>query len=250
MHALAIDEHRAPFEATIWRKPQFKQFASRTEQVWFPGSHGDVGGGWIVEADREPQGIKTLDDIALDWMLKRVRRHCPDFPPFHPTAWRSAGAQWASAPQHEARVGPYWLEPFSYRSISNYPIAGLGFWEKNVTYDRHAEPIGEMVHVSALERLGTSVAVGAQTEIYAPKNLLEVLGFIEQTYAETKPPDLREIRIVDWSGDDLDPGDDRAAGADIVAQARRRLTAAGVGQTSPPPFGRASANTDSTTAKS
>ena len=157
-------------------------------------------------------------------------------------------AQWASAPQHEARVGPYCLEPFSYRSISNYPITGLRFWEKNVSYDRHAEPIGEMVHVSALERLGTPVAVGAKTEIYAPKNLLEVLDFVAHTYAETKPPNLREIRIVDWSGDDLDSGADRAAGAKIVAQARLRLRAAGVGGAAPshtaaPPLGPASQNT-------
>jgi len=253
LHALAIDEHRAPFEATIWRKPKFKQFASRTEQVWFPGAHGDVGGGWIVEEDREPKKIKALDDIALDWMLKRVTRHFDDFP-YRPTAWRPAGPQWASVQQHEARVGPYWLEPFSYRSLSNYPMTGLGFWERNVSYDRHAEPIGEMVHVSALERLGTRVAVGPKSKIYAPKNLLEVLHFIEETYVETKRPTLREIRIVDWSGHDLDPGDDRAAGAEIVAQARSRLKAAGVGsgatpgQTSPPPFGRASENTDSTTA--
>ena len=196
--------------------------------------------------------IKALDDIALDWMLKRVRRHCPDFPPLDSTAWRSVDAQWASAPQHEARVGPYCLEPFSYRSISNYPITGLRFWEKNVSYDRHAEPIGEMVHVSALERLGTPVAVGAKTEIYAPKNLLQVLDFVAHTYAETKPPNLREIRIVDWSGDDLDSGADRAAGAKIVAQARLRLRAAGGGaapsHTAAPPLGPASQNTDSATA--
>jgi hypothetical protein len=178
-----------------------------------------------VEEDREAKGIKALDDIALDWMLKRVTHHLRDSP-FRPAAWRSADAHWASAQQQEARVGPYWLEPFSYRSISNYPMTGLGFWEKNVCYDRHAESIGEMVHVSALERLGTPVAIGRKTEIYAPKNLLQVLDFVEETYAETKRSTLREIRVVDWSGHDLNPDEDRAAGAKIVADARGRLTRA------------------------
>src|SRR5262249_36169566 len=39
LHALAIDEHREPFQATIWRKPRFKAYTSVTEQVWFSGAH-------------------------------------------------------------------------------------------------------------------------------------------------------------------------------------------------------------------
>ncbi|MDP3241446.1 MAG: DUF2235 domain-containing protein, partial [Reyranella sp.] len=47
LHAVAIDEHRQPFEATVWRRPKFKRYLSRTEQVWFPGVHADVGGRYI-----------------------------------------------------------------------------------------------------------------------------------------------------------------------------------------------------------
>ncbi|MGH7677097.1 MAG: DUF2235 domain-containing protein [Gemmatimonadaceae bacterium] len=61
-HALAIDERRAPFEPTLWmEKPKPGQ---TLEQVWFPGVHSDVGGGY-AEAD--------LSDIALDWMLGEAK---------------------------------------------------------------------------------------------------------------------------------------------------------------------------------
>lgn len=60
-HALAIDEHRAPFEPTLWTyEPKEDQ---RVEQVWFCGAHSDVGGGY-------PQ--TDLSDIALKWMLDRA----------------------------------------------------------------------------------------------------------------------------------------------------------------------------------
>jgi uncharacterized protein (DUF2235 family) len=60
-HALAIDEHRGPFEPTLWDfKPKDPQ---RVEQVWFCGAHSDVGGGY-------PEA--GLSDIALQWMMDKA----------------------------------------------------------------------------------------------------------------------------------------------------------------------------------
>ena len=60
-HALAIDEHRAPFEPTLWTyKPKPDQ---TVEQVWFCGVHSDIGGGY-PETD--------LSNVALAWMLDRA----------------------------------------------------------------------------------------------------------------------------------------------------------------------------------
>ncbi|MCX7513399.1 DUF2235 domain-containing protein [Frateuria sp. STR12] len=56
-HAVAMDERRADFMPTLWtniRRPE------RVHQVWFPGVHGDVGGGYAQAG---------LSDIALEWML-------------------------------------------------------------------------------------------------------------------------------------------------------------------------------------
>jgi uncharacterized protein (DUF2235 family) len=88
LHALAIDEHRQPFQATPWRKPRFKAFKTVTEQVWFPGAHSDVGGGYVPESERSSQFQKSIDDISLDWMLKRLAFHTNGEFPAKYSAWR------------------------------------------------------------------------------------------------------------------------------------------------------------------
>lgn len=61
-HALAIDERRSPFAPTLW---QYKPKEGQTiEQVWFPGVHSNVGGGY---PDR------SLADITLEWMVEKVK---------------------------------------------------------------------------------------------------------------------------------------------------------------------------------
>ncbi|MDD4736535.1 MAG: DUF2235 domain-containing protein [Kiritimatiellae bacterium] len=58
--ALALDEHRRHFMPTLWRSAPGP--GQTIEQVWFAGSHGDVGGS---EKDRR------LSDFTLRWMLER-----------------------------------------------------------------------------------------------------------------------------------------------------------------------------------
>ena len=60
-HALAIDEKRGPFRASLW-KAAVKQ-GQTVEQVWFPGVHGDVGG---------TQGDSSLANAPLEWMKARA----------------------------------------------------------------------------------------------------------------------------------------------------------------------------------
>src|SRR3954470_11798327 len=59
-HAVSLDEMRGPFRPTLWRDIPAGQ---DVRQVWFPGDHGDVGGG-----HRE----KGLSDGALDWMMREA----------------------------------------------------------------------------------------------------------------------------------------------------------------------------------
>jgi len=60
-HALAIDEHRIDFQATLWS--DVPDPGQRVEQTWFVGAHGDVGGG-------DPSAL--LSDIALSWMVEKA----------------------------------------------------------------------------------------------------------------------------------------------------------------------------------
>jgi uncharacterized protein (DUF2235 family) len=71
-HALAVDEHRKPFEPAIWEyKPKPPQ---QVEQVWFCGAHSDVGGGYERKPKGSGQGLEPqLADLSLDWMIARAR---------------------------------------------------------------------------------------------------------------------------------------------------------------------------------
>ncbi|NJO18498.1 MAG: DUF2235 domain-containing protein, partial [Thioploca sp.] len=60
-HALAIDEHRQDYEATLWNSA--KKPHRQVEQVWFAGAHTDVGGGVAGY---------PLSKIALAWMQKKA----------------------------------------------------------------------------------------------------------------------------------------------------------------------------------
>ncbi|KAK4236907.1 hypothetical protein C8A03DRAFT_16496, partial [Achaetomium macrosporum] len=60
-HAIALDEWRTPFDCTMWGRRDNRK--TQLRQVWFPGTHNNVGGGW------EDQQIAT---IALAWMADQL----------------------------------------------------------------------------------------------------------------------------------------------------------------------------------
>lgn len=62
-HAIAIDEKRRYFRPTLWEQHP-EPGEQVMEQVWFPGVHSDVGGGYKD---------KGLADCALDWMVAKAR---------------------------------------------------------------------------------------------------------------------------------------------------------------------------------
>ncbi len=59
-HAVALDERRASFAPTFWSKVGPHTDA---KQLWFPGTHGDVGGGYLETG---------LSDGALLWMIEEA----------------------------------------------------------------------------------------------------------------------------------------------------------------------------------
>jgi uncharacterized protein (DUF2235 family) len=59
--ALALDERRGPFSPALWEKRDGD--TCNIKQVWFPGVHSSIGGGY---ADEE------LSNITLAWMISRL----------------------------------------------------------------------------------------------------------------------------------------------------------------------------------
>lgn len=68
LQAIALDEHRGPFVPALFARPDHhgNKFV---EQVWFPGVHSDVGGGY---GDRGRPDRTPISDITLDWMVRRI----------------------------------------------------------------------------------------------------------------------------------------------------------------------------------
>jgi hypothetical protein len=82
--------------------------------------------------------------------------------------------------------------------------------------------VGEMVHVSVLERLGRR-NVGPNTrQGYAPANVIAVLDRIEGTYG-TDPHQHPDLLVVDWHGGPISPTAGRVEMRTLTAQARQRL---------------------------
>jgi hypothetical protein len=67
--ALAVDEPRGAFTPAIWYlEPKFKDKVD-LKQCWFPGFHGEVGGGVAGPLGRAHLAI---EDITLAWMCDQV----------------------------------------------------------------------------------------------------------------------------------------------------------------------------------
>ncbi|KAH8902545.1 hypothetical protein BR93DRAFT_988367 [Coniochaeta sp. PMI_546] len=61
--ALALDEHRPPFSPAVWERSNANKHTTELRQVWFPGNHGNVGGGW------QDAGIANM---SLAWMMDQL----------------------------------------------------------------------------------------------------------------------------------------------------------------------------------
>lgn len=175
LHALAIDEPRGPYRPSLWTRSLGRPLAAGqiVEQVWFPGSHADVGGGALSTG---------LSDAGLMWMAERAqqvagiafdiarlrRRSSPD----------PLGEALDPTSENVFRLTP--LLPFI-RLIGQDP-QGIPAWRRRlfrylrtnkVSAGRYV--VNEMVHPSALARIGRAVPVrwGSRVtrRLYLPRTL-------------------------------------------------------------------------------
>ena len=133
--ALAIDEKRKGFEPTLWhQQPGSKDQV--LEQVWFPGVHSDVGGGYVETG---------LADIALKWLIEKAQSCYLNFNPIvmNPSA---------EAIMHESYEGIYKIQRKYFRPIA-VEIQGNGI-------------TNEALHPSVVDRYLNDIN-------YRPKNLVD-----------------------------------------------------------------------------
>jgi hypothetical protein len=155
-HAISIDEDRADFSRVPWSPTARKQDRRDDhgnlyfEQVWFPGVHADVGGGY-------PENEARLSDGALNWMLAAAS--------IIPDGLKHDGSvlgPWpnASGPQHDEQAGSFFKKglralPTDAAGVARAPM------HKSV-YARFAAP---------------AVLIFDQMGLYRPSNLRTHVDF-------------------------------------------------------------------------
>lgn len=92
-HAVAVDERRVKFKPALLvqdiRDSKHKHDSEDIQEVWFPGNHGDVGGGWPA-LDNNPLDQNDLEKMTF-W--ERVKNF-----------WTSRKAQGASSSLDDDRL--------------------------------------------------------------------------------------------------------------------------------------------------
>jgi uncharacterized protein (DUF2235 family) len=143
-HAVALDERRAFFRQNLWR-PTPTGGPRDLVQVWFPGVHCDVGGGY-------PLAESGLSNIALEWMVREARAHGLLIDPDRelqllgpPGSWRSLHRY--DAPAHESLDGAWKIAEYLPRKHFNYTT------RTTQRYANHGErrtiDPGSLIHRSA-----------------------------------------------------------------------------------------------------
>jgi hypothetical protein len=149
-HAVALDEKRAFFRANLWRRntdPNETHGPLDARQVWFPGVHCDVGGGY-------PEAESGLSKLALEWMLDEAEPHglmvdpakrhavLGGTPPHVPPDPRG--------PMHESLDGLWKLAEYVPKKHFDFTTRREE-WRAN-QFRRRTVPAGSVIHWSVYER--------------------------------------------------------------------------------------------------
>jgi uncharacterized protein (DUF2235 family) len=146
-HAIAIDEHRAFFRTNLWH-PDPNGGPKDVKQVWFPGVHCDVGGGY-------PEPESGLSKIALEWMIKEAIAAglLVDEDRLRLMLGRAGGGY--AAPQADARIHESlmgWWRIAEFVPKRHYNWTSKKEEARPNLFRRRTIPPGSLIHQSAFDR--------------------------------------------------------------------------------------------------
>jgi uncharacterized protein (DUF2235 family) len=189
-HAIAIDERRMFFQPNLWR-PRPKPLRTGPKdlmQVWFPGSHGDVGGGY-------PEEDCGLSKVALEWMLREAQHKGLIMDPTRETHIMGRGARYAkpdpTATLHdELKVSAKWrlMQLFPKKQWRRIRDGGMDLWIERRKFDwRGHRPIPPraLIHEAAYAR-GPEYATKLPADAIRVKTLPPVGAEAAYTAAQKK----------------------------------------------------------------
>ena len=150
-HAVSIDERRAFFRQNLWR-PNLSRpnhGPKDLKQVWFPGSHSDVGGGY-------PERESAQSKYPLEWMISEAQGKGLLFAPSRvdEVLGKSSGSSYiapsVNQPLHESLTWNWW--PCEFVPKSHWDRAtGKTRWFMNLGRRRKIPP-QSFIHRSAYMR--------------------------------------------------------------------------------------------------
>jgi uncharacterized protein (DUF2235 family) len=161
-HAVAIDERRAFFRSNLWH-PTPKGGPKDLKQVWFPGAHGDVGGGY-------PEAQSAPSKVALKWMLDEAKAAglLVDAAREDRILGRSGGGLVPPDPRadiHDSLSAKWWLAEFVPKRHFNF--ARHEEERRMNLFRRRTVPSGSLIHASAYGR-------GAEYDSHLPADAVRV----------------------------------------------------------------------------
>jgi len=153
-HAVAIDERRAFFRTNLVEQGPGRDI----QEVWFPGVHCDVGGGY-------PEGESQLAKVALQWMIEEAQAAGMEFDSTRMADVLGNGTDPYVRPDPSARMHnsllPFWwiaefipkrrwnsqtanwewrLNFFRRRKMGDTPIVHDGAWARGDSYVKRLPP--------------------------------------------------------------------------------------------------------------
>jgi hypothetical protein len=161
-HALAIDEKRLSFPASVWQYPNHKDNET-VEQAWFAGNHANVGGGY---------SDASLSDVALEWMVSRITTKQLGLQ-FVPDCAERLSPNVLGTLYDETRRQLLYSTGRFYPTIRTINQCRAKLWGRAAGLPPHGISIGEMIHWSVFHRLEDANAR------YSPSNLLAALSAAE-----------------------------------------------------------------------
>ncbi|KAH8809512.1 hypothetical protein DL96DRAFT_1762112 [Flagelloscypha sp. PMI_526] len=137
LHALSFHENRVHYLPTLWTIPKGGLKPNQhMKQVWFPGDHADVGGGW----DRH-----ELSDISIAWMVGELKFYYPNlafdanrlhsFHQVNPEPWGTSKPHWSWSPAiflDRSQTNQLTTESILHSSLLVSPTS-LGFLNVQIT---------------------------------------------------------------------------------------------------------------------
>ena len=152
--AIAIDERRAFFRQNLWRVAPGSAAGAASgpkdlKQVWFPGVHCDVGGGY-------PEPTSGLSKIALEWMLAEAVPHGLKIDKARTlrVLKRDGNTEYAApdpnAQAHESLTPAWWVAEFVPKK--HYDLSTGREGRQMNLFRRRTIPPGSSVHEAAYQR--------------------------------------------------------------------------------------------------